>query len=76
MTISKKEWEKRKAATAEREKNYRNDYQKEKYKFVNVQFRLDDEKDTKVLEFLENQQESRATVIKNILYEYITRNQK
>ena len=71
MTISKREWNKRKTERLEREKNYRVGYQKQTYKFVNVQFRLDDPKDIKVLEFLENQQESRATVIKKILYDYL-----
>jgi len=72
MAISKREWNKRKNERLAREKNYRADYQKATYKFVNIQFRLDDPKDVKILEYLEQQQESRAKVIKDILYNYIT----
>lgn len=71
MAISKREWTKRKTERLKREKNYRADYQKEKYKFINVQFRLDDSKDVKILEYLEQQQESRAKTIKKILYNHI-----
>jgi len=74
LNLSKAELNKRKLARLEKEQDYRNNYQKEKYKFINVQFRLDDEKDKQVLEFLENQQESRATIIKKILYDYLENN--
>lgn len=76
LNLSKAELNKRKLARLKKETDYRINYQKEKYKFINVQFRLDDEKDKQVLEFLENQQESRATVIKKILYDYLENEKK
>ena len=74
LDISKSELNKRKIAQIDKKQNYVKNYQKENYKFVNIQFRLDDENDQKILEYLEQQETSRAVTIKNILYKHILEN--
>lgn len=74
LNLPKAELDKRKLARMKKETDYRINYQKENYKFVNIQFRLDDENDQKILEYLEQQETSRAVTIKNILYKHILEN--
>jgi hypothetical protein len=74
LDISKTELNKRKIAQIDKKQKYVKNYQKENYKFVNIQFRLDDENDQKILEYLEQQETSRAVTIKNILYKHILEN--
>ncbi len=74
LEISKSELNKRKIAQIDKKQKYVKNYQKENYKFVNIQFRLDDENDQKILEYLEQQETSRAVTIKNILYKHILEN--
>ena len=71
MALTKVERNKRTRERLERENKYRVKYQKEKYKFINVQFRIDDEIDKYILDYLEGLDESRANFIKRVLYEKI-----
>ncbi len=75
--LSKAEKNKRTKERLKREQEYRKNYQREKYKFLSIKFKLEEERDKIILSYIESQApKPKIDVIKDILYEYILENKK
>lgn len=72
MALTKAERNKRTKERLERVKAYKNEYQKQNYKFLSIKFKLNDTKDQQILAYIESQApKPKIDVIKDILYKEI-----
>ena len=68
MALTKAEKNKRTKARLERVKEYKGNYQKENYKFLNIKFKLRDEQDQLIMSYIESKAPmTKNDVIKNAL---------